>query len=159
MDASDRERAAQVALALVNGVGHARRTTLLQSCSTAYGALAAPFVALRLLLGSLVRAGIHLLGKDVSAARDEVGADPVLDLGQLRQSRSFDVLDLDEGGAPRQAERLGVDGPLGQGEGLGGQQRRGDRRRCLAAGEGGRRPPQAGVRLRTGRRLPGDAHP
>lgn len=37
-------------------------------------ALAAPFVALRLLLGSLVRAGVYLLGKDVGAARDEVGA-------------------------------------------------------------------------------------
>jgi GT2 family glycosyltransferase len=37
-------------------------------------ALAAPFVALRLLLGSLVRAGLYLLGKDVAAARDEVGA-------------------------------------------------------------------------------------
>ena len=34
----------------------------------------APFVALRLLLGSLVRAGVYLLGKDVAAARDEVGA-------------------------------------------------------------------------------------
>ncbi|HEX5004902.1 MAG TPA: DNA-processing protein DprA [Gemmatimonadales bacterium] len=40
---SDQERAAQVALALVNGIGHARRTTLLDSCSTAYGALSAPF--------------------------------------------------------------------------------------------------------------------
>jgi DNA processing protein len=49
--ASDQERAAQVALALVNGVGHARRTTLLQSCSTAYGALAAPFEFLRALPG------------------------------------------------------------------------------------------------------------
>jgi len=36
--------------------------------------LAAPFVALRLLLGSLARAGVYLLGKDVTAARDEVGA-------------------------------------------------------------------------------------
>ncbi len=40
---SDQERAAQVALALVNGVGHARRTALFQACSTAYGALSAPF--------------------------------------------------------------------------------------------------------------------
>lgn len=40
---SDQERAAQVALALVNGIGHARRTTLLDACSTAYGALSAPF--------------------------------------------------------------------------------------------------------------------
>lgn len=37
-------------------------------------ALAAPFVAFRLLLGSLVRAGMYLLGKDVAAARDEVAA-------------------------------------------------------------------------------------
>ena len=51
MEASDQERAAQVALALVNGVGHGRRTTLLQSCSTAYGALAAPFEFLRALPG------------------------------------------------------------------------------------------------------------
>ena len=42
-EGTDQERAAQVALALVNGIGHARRTTLLESCSTAYGALAAPF--------------------------------------------------------------------------------------------------------------------
>ncbi|HMU61465.1 MAG TPA: DNA-processing protein DprA [Gemmatimonadales bacterium] len=40
---SDQERAALVALGLVNGVGHARRTTLLDACSTAYGALSAPF--------------------------------------------------------------------------------------------------------------------
>jgi DNA processing protein len=48
---SDQERAAQVALALVNGVGHTRRTTLLQACSTAYGALSAPFEFLRALPG------------------------------------------------------------------------------------------------------------
>lgn len=40
---SDQERAALVALGLVNGVGHTRRTTLLDACSTAYGALSAPF--------------------------------------------------------------------------------------------------------------------
>ena len=39
----DQERAALVALGLVNGVGHTRRTTLLDACSTAYGALSAPF--------------------------------------------------------------------------------------------------------------------
>lgn len=39
----DQERAALVALALVSGVGHTRRTTLLDACSTAYGALSAPF--------------------------------------------------------------------------------------------------------------------
>ncbi len=48
---SDQERAALVALALVNGVGHARRTTLLDACSTAYGALSAPFEFLRALPG------------------------------------------------------------------------------------------------------------
>lgn len=40
-----------VALGLVNGVGHARRTTLLTACSTAYGALSAPFEFLRALPG------------------------------------------------------------------------------------------------------------
>jgi DNA processing protein len=48
---SDRERAALVALGLVNGVGHTRRTTLLEACSTAYGALSAPFEFLRALPG------------------------------------------------------------------------------------------------------------
>jgi len=48
---SDQERCAQVALALVNGIGHARRSTLLQACSTAYGALSAPFEFLRALPG------------------------------------------------------------------------------------------------------------
>ncbi|MEZ4412364.1 MAG: DNA-processing protein DprA [Gemmatimonadales bacterium] len=48
---SDQERAALVALGLVNGVGHARRTTLLEACSTAYGALSAPFEFLRALPG------------------------------------------------------------------------------------------------------------
>jgi len=48
---SDQERAAQVALALVNGIGHARHTILLKACSTAYGALAAPFEFLRSLPG------------------------------------------------------------------------------------------------------------
>lgn len=51
VETSDQERTAQVALALVNGVGHARRTTLLQACSTAYGALSAPFEFLRALPG------------------------------------------------------------------------------------------------------------
>lgn len=51
MEPSDQERAAQVALALVNGIGHSRRTTLLQACSTAYGALSAPFEFLRALPG------------------------------------------------------------------------------------------------------------
>ena len=36
--------------------------------------LAAPFMALRLIVGSLGRALLYLLGKDVAAARDEVGA-------------------------------------------------------------------------------------
>ena len=40
-----------MALALVNGIGHARRTTLLDACSTAYGALSAPFEFLRALPG------------------------------------------------------------------------------------------------------------
>lgn len=42
-EVSDLERAAQVALAQVNGIGHGRRTTLFQACSSAHGALAAPF--------------------------------------------------------------------------------------------------------------------
>ncbi len=53
--------------------------------------LLAPLVALRLLLGSLVRAGAYLLGKDVEAARDEVGA--VLSLAlhpsKVRASRAL----------------------------------------------------------------------
>ena len=54
-------------------------------------ALAAPFVALRLLLGSLVRAGMYLLGKDVAAARDEVGAVLALALhpSKVRASRAL----------------------------------------------------------------------
>jgi GT2 family glycosyltransferase len=54
-------------------------------------ALAAPFVALRLLLGSLVRAGVYLLGKDVAAARDEVGAVLALALHptKVRSSRAL----------------------------------------------------------------------
>ena len=54
-------------------------------------ALAAPFVALRLLLGSLVRAGVYLLGKDVAAARDEVGAVLALALhpSKVRSSRAL----------------------------------------------------------------------
>jgi GT2 family glycosyltransferase len=53
--------------------------------------LAAPFVALRLLLGSLVRAAMYLLGKDVAAARDEVGAVLALALhpSQWRASRAL----------------------------------------------------------------------
>lgn len=53
--------------------------------------LAAPFVALRLLLGSLVRAAIYLLGKDVAAARDEVGAVLALALhpAKARSSRAL----------------------------------------------------------------------
>lgn len=45
------ERAAQVALAMVPGIGHARRTVLLQACETASGALAAPLAFLRSLPG------------------------------------------------------------------------------------------------------------
>jgi GT2 family glycosyltransferase len=54
-------------------------------------ALAAPFVALRLLLGSLLRASVYLLGKDVSAARDEVGAVLALALhpSKVRSSREL----------------------------------------------------------------------
>jgi GT2 family glycosyltransferase len=54
-------------------------------------ALAAPFVALRLLLGSLARAGVYLLGKDVNAARDEVGAVLALALhpSKVRASRAL----------------------------------------------------------------------
>lgn len=54
-------------------------------------ALAAPFVALRLLLGSLLRASVYLLGKDVNAARDEVGAVLALALhpSKVRSSREL----------------------------------------------------------------------
>ena len=67
--ASDQERAAQVALALVNGVGHARRTTLLQSCSTAYGALSAPFEFLRALPGISVACATAIKATSVAAGR------------------------------------------------------------------------------------------
>ncbi len=52
---------------------------------------AAPFVALRLFLGSLVRALFYLLGKDVAAARDEVGAVLALALhpGRITSSRQL----------------------------------------------------------------------
>jgi GT2 family glycosyltransferase len=52
--------------------------------------LAGPFVAARLLLGALVRAGFYLLGKDVDAARDEVGAVLAVALhpSRLRASRA-----------------------------------------------------------------------
>lgn len=54
-------------------------------------AVAAPFVALRLFLGSLLRAGTYLLGKDVAAARDEVGAVTALALhpGRIRRSHEL----------------------------------------------------------------------
>jgi len=54
-------------------------------------ALAAPFVALRLLLGSLMRSSVYLLGKDVNAARDEVGAVLALALhpSKVRGSRAL----------------------------------------------------------------------
>ena len=54
-------------------------------------ALTAPFVALRLILGSLVRALVYLLGKDVLAARDEVGAVLALALhpSKVRSSREL----------------------------------------------------------------------
>lgn len=54
-------------------------------------AVAAPFVALRLLLGSLMRSSIYLLGKDVNAARDEVGAVLALALhpSKVRGSREL----------------------------------------------------------------------
>ncbi|MHB1211378.1 MAG: glycosyltransferase [Candidatus Nanopelagicales bacterium] len=53
--------------------------------------LAAPFVALRLVLGSLVRSAVYLLGKDVRAARDEIGAVLAVALhpSRLRSSREL----------------------------------------------------------------------
>lgn len=53
--------------------------------------LLAPFVALRLLAGSLGRALVYLLGKDVAAARDEVGAVLALALhpSRIRSSRQL----------------------------------------------------------------------
>lgn len=52
--------------------------------------LVAPFVALRLILGSLVRGAVYLLGKDVAGARDEVGAVLAVALhpSRLRSSRA-----------------------------------------------------------------------
>ena len=49
-----------------------------------------PFVALRLLIDALVRAAVYLLGKDVAAARDEVGAvlSVALHPSRLRASRA-----------------------------------------------------------------------
>jgi len=47
----DEERAARVALGLVPGMNHGRLQVLLAACSTAYGALAAPFEFLRALPG------------------------------------------------------------------------------------------------------------
>lgn len=51
----------------------------------------APFVALRLLVGSLVRGGGYLLGKDIAAARDEVAAVAALALhpGRIRRSHEL----------------------------------------------------------------------
>ena len=59
---------------------------LLSQASTITG----PFVALWLFLGALVRAGMYLLGKDVAAARDEVGAVLAVALhpSRLRASRA-----------------------------------------------------------------------
>lgn len=53
-------------------------------------AIAAPFIALRLFLGSLIRGGVYLLGKDVAGARDEVGAVLAVALhpSRLRSSRA-----------------------------------------------------------------------
>ncbi len=52
--------------------------------------LGAPFVALRLFLGSLVRGGIYLLGKDVAGARDEVASVLAVALhpSTIRESRA-----------------------------------------------------------------------
>jgi GT2 family glycosyltransferase len=52
--------------------------------------LAGPFVAAWLFLGAVVRAGMYLLGKDVAAARDEVGAvlSVALHPSRLRASRA-----------------------------------------------------------------------
>ncbi len=62
----DQERAAQVALALVNGIGHARRTILLEACSTAYGALAAPFGFLCALPGISTACATAIKGTSVA---------------------------------------------------------------------------------------------
>ncbi len=55
------------------------------------GRLTALLVALRLLIGSLARALVYLLGKDVAAARDEVGAVLALALhpGRVTSSRQL----------------------------------------------------------------------
>jgi GT2 family glycosyltransferase len=59
---------------------------LLAQASVLWG----PFVAVRLFLGALVRGGMYLLGKDVAAARDEVGAvwSVALHPSRLRASRA-----------------------------------------------------------------------
>lgn len=51
--------------------------------------IAAPFVALRLLVGSLIRALVYVIGKDLRAAREEVGAVVAVAAhpGRLRSSR------------------------------------------------------------------------
>ncbi len=69
---ADREASVHVLLAHANG-------------------LVAPFTALRLLVGSLGRAFVYLLGKDVAAARDEVGAVLALALhpSKIRGSRAL----------------------------------------------------------------------
>ncbi len=54
---------------------------------------AAPFVALRLLAGSAFRSGLYLLGKDVAAARDEVGAVAGLVFHPARVRRSRALVD------------------------------------------------------------------
>ena len=53
--------------------------------------LAGPFIALRMLIGSLVRSLVYLLGKDVRGARDEIGAVAAVALhpGDLRASRAL----------------------------------------------------------------------
>lgn len=53
--------------------------------------VAGPFIALRLFLGALIRAGMYLLGKDVAAARDEVAAvlSVALHPSKLRASRAL----------------------------------------------------------------------
>jgi len=56
------------------------------------GALVAPFVALRLLVGSLGRALLYLLGKDVSSAREEVAAVLALALHPSKVTSSRELI-------------------------------------------------------------------
>ena len=78
------ERSAYVSLALTPGVGPARIATLLEACSTATGALSAPFAFLCSLPGiarstaSAIRARSAAEGAAAIAAAERLGATVLL---------------------------------------------------------------------------------